>query len=110
MAVNNYHNIKIGIDIGTSKVVCLIAESSSDGINVIGLGSHPSRGLRDGVVVDIEATVNAIRKATERAEMMSGIAVNKAYVGISGGSSCGPIQKEQFRLEIEKLKLVMWIK
>ena len=53
MAANNYHNIKIGIDIGTSKVVCLIAESSPDGINVIGLGSHPSRGLRDGVVVDI---------------------------------------------------------
>ena len=44
MAANNYQNIKIGIDIGTSKVVCLIAESSPDGINVIGLGSHPSKG------------------------------------------------------------------
>ena len=45
MAANNYQNIKIGIDIGTSKVVCLIAEASPDGINVIGLGSHPSSCL-----------------------------------------------------------------
>ena len=104
MAANNYQNIKIGIDIGTSKVVCLIAESSPDGINVIGLGSHPSKGLRDGVVVDIESTVNAIRQATERAEMMSGIAVNKAYVGISGGSSCGLNSEGAVQIRDRKVK------
>ena len=89
MASNIYQNIKIWIDIGTSKVVCLITESTSDGLKVLGLGSHPSRGLKNGVVVDIESTVSAIREATNKAELMSGIRVNQAYVGISGGSSCG---------------------
>ena len=89
MASNIYQNIKIGIDIGTSKVVCLITESTSDGLKVLGLGSHPSRGLKNGVVVDIESTVSAIREATNKAELMSGIRVNQAYVGISGGSSSG---------------------
>ena len=89
MASINNQNIKVGIDIGTSKVVCLVVESIDDGLNVLGLGTHPSKGLKNGVVVDIESTVQAIQEATNKAELMSGIRVHQAYVGISGGSSNG---------------------
>ena len=89
MASINNQNIKVGIDIGTSKVVCLVVESNADGLNVLGLGTHPSKGLKNGVVVDIESTVQAIQEATNKAELMSGIRVHQAYVGISGGSSNG---------------------
>ena len=53
MANNNKNNLRVGIDIGTSKVVCIIAENTSEGINVLGLGIQNSIGLRDGVIVDI---------------------------------------------------------
>ena len=49
----NNQNIKVGIDIGTSKVVCLIVESNPEGLKVLGLGTHPSKGLKNGVVVDL---------------------------------------------------------
>ena len=86
---SNKNNIRVGIDIGTSKVVCIIAENTSEGINVIGLGIQNSLGLRDGVIIDIESTVSAVKEAVSKAELMSGKQVTKAHVGISGGSVNG---------------------
>ena len=79
---SNKNNIRVGIDIGTSKVVCIIAENTSEGINVIGLGIQNSLGLRDGVIIDIESTVSAVKEAVSKAELMSGKQVTKAHVGI----------------------------
>ena len=69
---SNKNNIRVGIDIGTSKVVCIIAENTLEGINVIGLGIQNSLGLRDGVIIDIESTVSAVKEAVSKAELMSG--------------------------------------
>jgi len=78
-------NVIVGLDIGTSKIACVVAESSPDGrIDVIGIGKHPSRGLRKGVVVNIESTVESIRLAVEEAEMMAGVDINSVFVGIAG--------------------------
>jgi len=74
-----------GIDIGTTKTCCVIAERRDDGIDVIGLGTHPSKGMRRGVVIDIEATVQSIRRAVDEAELMAGCEINSVYVGIAGG-------------------------
>lgn len=73
------------LDIGTSKVVALIAEvTEQDKINVIGIGSQPSRGLKKGVIVNIDATVKAIQKATEAAEHMADCQIENVCVGIAG--------------------------
>ena len=65
-------NLLVGLDIGTSKVVAAVAELSPDGrLEIIGMGSHDSKGLKKGVVVNIEATVNAIQRALEEAELMA---------------------------------------
>ena len=101
----NNQNIKVGIDIGTSKVVCLIAESNPEGLKVLGLGTHPSKGLKNGVVVDIESTVSAIQEATDKAELMSGIRVHQAYVGISGGSSNGLNSEGVVPIKDKKVKI-----
>ena len=85
MASNGSNNIRVGIDIGTSKVVCLIAEYVDYELRVIGLGSQTSQGLKNGVIVDIESTVSAIESAVNDAELMSGKQVASAFVGISGG-------------------------
>lgn len=78
-------NLIIGLDIGTSKVVALVGEVGPEGkINVIGYGSHPSKGLKRGVVVNIESTVQSISRAVEEAELMAGCEVHSAYTGIAG--------------------------
>ena len=75
----------VGLDIGTSKVVAVVGEVDSEGtIEVVGIGSHPSRGMKKGVVVDIESTVNAIQRAVEEAELMAGCQIHSVYVGIAG--------------------------
>ena len=85
MAKKLERNIITGLDIGTSKVVALVGEVTSDGvIEVIGMGRHPSRGLKRGVVVDIEATVNSIQRAVQEAELMAGCDVRSVYTGIAG--------------------------
>jgi cell division protein FtsA len=77
--------VLVGLDIGTSKIACVVAESSPDGkVDVIGIGTHPSRGLRKGVVVNIESTVESIRLAVEEAELMSGVDIQSVFVGIAG--------------------------
>ena len=75
----------VGLDIGTSKVVAVVGEVDVEGvIEVVGIGSHPSRGMKKGVVVDIESTVNAIQRAVEEAELMAGCQIHSVYVGIAG--------------------------
>ncbi len=78
-------NLIVGLDIGTSKVVAVVAELTPDGrIEIIGLGSHESRGLKKGVVVNIEATVYAIQRAIEEAELMADCKIVRVYTGIAG--------------------------
>ena len=78
-------NLLVGLDIGTSKIVCIVAEVMSDGrLEVIGMGSSASRGLRRGVVVNIESTVNAIQRALEEAELMADCKIRDVYTGIAG--------------------------
>jgi cell division protein FtsA len=75
----------VGLDIGTSKVVALVgAITPVDGIEIIGIGYHPSRGLKKGVVVNIESTVQSIQRAVEEAELMAGCQINSVYAGIAG--------------------------
>ena len=76
--------IIVGLDIGTTKICAIAAEVLEDEINIIGLGSHPSTGLRKGSVVNIESTVDSIRKAVEEAELMAGCDISSVYVGIAG--------------------------
>jgi cell division protein FtsA len=78
-------NLIVGLDIGTSKVVAIVGEMTSDRqIEVIGIGSHPSRGLKKGVVVNIESTVQSIQRAVEEAELMAGCEIHSVYAGIAG--------------------------
>ena len=75
----------VGLDIGTSKIVAIVAEVKPDGgFEIIGMGSHPSRGLKKGVVVNIETTVNAIQRALEEAELMADCKIREVYTGIAG--------------------------
>ncbi|MFP4444887.1 MAG: cell division protein FtsA, partial [Desulfosudaceae bacterium] len=78
-------DIIVGLDIGTTKICAVVGEKEGNNINVIGIGMHPSEGLRKGVVVDIESTVTSIKKAVEEAELMAGCEISNAYVGIAGG-------------------------
>ena len=75
----------VGLDIGTSKVVGMVGEVGPDGeIEVVGIGSHPSKGMKKGVVVNIESTVQSIQRAVEEAELMAGCQIHSVYVGIAG--------------------------
>lgn len=85
MAAKN-QNLIVGLDIGTTKIVCLVADQQQDGrLDIIGIGTHPSKGLRKGVVIDIDLTVESIRMAVDEAEMMAGVEINTVYAGIAGG-------------------------
>lgn len=78
-------NLMVGLDIGTSKIVAIVAEAKPDGdFEIVGMGSHPSRGLKKGVVVNIESTVNAIQRALEEAELMADCKIKEVYTGIAG--------------------------
>lgn len=78
-------NLIVGLDIGTSKIVCIVSEVQPEGtLQVIGMGTHPSKGLRRGVVVNIESTVNAIQRALEEAELMADCKIREVYTGIAG--------------------------
>jgi cell division protein FtsA len=75
----------VGLDIGTSKVVAVVGELAAENtIEVIGIGSNPSRGLKRGVVVNIESTVQSIQRAVEEAELMAGCEINTVFAGIAG--------------------------
>lgn len=89
MADTEGNEIIAGLDLGTTKVCAIVAEVTEDGLDVIGVGSVPSRGLRRGVVVNIESTVQAIRAAVEQAETMAGVDIRTVYAGISGSHVAG---------------------
>ena len=85
MAKRIEKNMIVGLDIGTSKVVAIVGEVTADaGIEIIGIGSHPSRGMKKGVVVNIESTVHSIQRAVEEAELMAGCQIHSVYAGIAG--------------------------
>ncbi len=77
--------IIVGLDIGTTKVAAVVGETTEDGIDIIGIGSHPSAGLHKGVVVNIDATCASIKKAVEDAEQIAGVDINTVFAGIAGG-------------------------
>ena len=78
-------HIVVGLDIGTTKICAIVAQVTPDeGVNIIGVGSSPSRGLRKGVVVNIDSTVESIKKAVEEAELMAAVQINSVYIGIAG--------------------------
>ena len=75
----------VGLDIGTTKVAAIIGEVTESGVDIIGVGTCPSEGLRQGVVVNIEATTNSIAQAIQEAEQMAAVEVQSVFVGIAGG-------------------------
>jgi cell division protein FtsA len=77
------------LDIGTTKICAVVGEAADGDINIIGIGTHPSIGLRKGVVVNIESTVDSIKKAVEEAELMAGCEIRSVYAGIAGGHITG---------------------
>jgi cell division protein FtsA len=105
-------NLIVGLDIGTSKVVAVVAELMPDGrLEVIGMGNHESKGLKKGVVVNIESTVNAIQRALEEAELMAGVRIQRVFTGIAGshiksfnGNGMVPIKdKEVSSLDVNRV-------
>jgi cell division protein FtsA len=85
-AVGKHSRQVVGLDIGSTKISAVVGEVTSEGeLEIIGIGSRPSKGTRKGVIVDIKSTVNAILKAVEDAEMMAGTRIDAVYVGIGGG-------------------------
>ncbi|HEY3306453.1 MAG TPA: cell division protein FtsA [Candidatus Binatia bacterium] len=79
------NSLVVGLDIGTSKVCAIVGEMTERGVEVIGVGSHLSQGLRKGVVINIESTVESIKKAVQEAELMAGCEINSVFTGIAGG-------------------------
>jgi cell division protein FtsA len=85
MSQGQQKNMLVGLDIGTSKVVAIVGEMTTEGgVEIVGLGSHPSRGMKKGVVVNIESTVQSIQRAVEEAELMAGCRIHSVYAGIAG--------------------------
>ena len=85
MAKKTERNLLVGLDIGTSKVVAIVGRITTDRrVEIVGIGSHPSRGLKKGVVVNIESTVQSIQRAIEEAELMAGCQIHSVYAGIAG--------------------------
>lgn len=78
-------NLIVGLDIGTTKICCIVGHMSEDGLEIVGIGTSPSRGMRKGVVINIESTVAAIRKAIREAELMAGCEIKSVFAGIAGG-------------------------
>jgi cell division protein FtsA len=83
--VSRKDNLIVGLDIGTTKICAIVAEVTEAGVDIVGIGTHPSKGLRKGVVVDIDATVDSIKHAVEEAELMADCEITSVYAGIAGG-------------------------
>src|SRR5207302_8281967 len=83
-------NVIAGLDVGTTKICCVIAEWSPDGnLEIVGVGTNPSRGLRKGVVVNIDSTVESIKRAVGEAEEMAGVEIASVIAGVAGGGIPG---------------------
>jgi cell division protein FtsA len=87
--MSNNGEIIVGLDIGTTKICAVVGEVNEDGVDIVGMGTHPSEGLRKGVVVNIDTTVNSIKKAVEEAELMAGCEISNVITGIAGGHIMG---------------------
>lgn len=75
-----------GLDVGTTNTIAIVAEPKESGeLHVVGIGTHPSRGLRKGVVINLDATTEAMRKAVEEAELMAGVQIERTYAAVAGG-------------------------
>ena len=86
MAKKNPESVLVGLDLGTTKVCAIVGEVKDGGqVDIIGIGISPSHGLKKGVVVNIDSTVESIKKAVQEAELMAGVQINSVFVGISGG-------------------------
>lgn len=87
--MSNKKDFVVGLDIGTTKICCIVGEVAEAGpnpvIDIIGIGTAPSNGLRKGVVINIDSTVDSIAKAVEEAELMAGVEISTVYTGIAGG-------------------------
>ncbi|MEE8254720.1 MAG: cell division protein FtsA, partial [Nitrosomonadaceae bacterium] len=110
--VNENRSLIVGLDIGTSKIVVIAAEVDSEGgFEIIGMGSHLSRGLKKGVVVNIETTVNAIQRALEEVELMANCRIREVYTGVAGNhiksfNSHGMVaikDKEVSQIDVERV-------
>jgi len=77
-------NLIVGLDIGTTKICAIVGEINDGGVDIVGIGTHSSKGIRKGVVINIDATVESIRKAVEEAELMAGAEITSVYCGIAG--------------------------
>src|SRR5262245_33191332 len=105
------NSIVVGLDIGTSKVCAVSGAMTAKGVETSGVGSHSSQGLREGVVINIEATVNSVRRAIEEAELMAGCEIHTVFTSISGAhikafSSHGIVavkNKEVTQRDLEKV-------
>ena len=84
MAKSKSSEIIVGLDIGTTKIACIVGEVTEDGVDIIGIGTAPSKGMRRGNVVNIDATVSSIRQAVDEAENMAGCEISSVYAAISG--------------------------
>ncbi len=85
MAKKTERNILVGLDIGTSKVAAVVGECvNHDELEIIGIGLAPSKGLKKGVVVNLESTVHSIQRAVEEAELMAGCQIKSVFAGIAG--------------------------
>ncbi len=84
MAKPKSSEIIVGLDIGTTKIACIAGEMTEDGVDIIGIGTAPSKGLRRGYVVNIDATVSSIQQAVDEAENMAGCEISQVYAAISG--------------------------
>lgn len=80
----NDNNYVVGIDVGTTKICAIVGVETPTGVDIIGIGSAPSRGLRRGMVVNLDATIESMRKAIDEVELMAGVEVHRALIGIAG--------------------------
>lgn len=112
MSASSEGNLIVGLDIGTSKVVAIVGELGDAGeLEIVGIGSHRSTGLKKGVVVNIESTVQSIQRAVEEAELMAGCNIHSVYVGIAGNhirsmNSHGIVairDREVYELDVERV-------
>ena len=87
--MQGHDKLLVGLDVGTTKICAVVGEINGGEINIIGVGTHPSIGLHKGVVVNIESTVESIKKAVEEAELMAGCEISSVYAGIAGGHITG---------------------
>lgn len=82
---NHKENLIVGLDIGTTKICAIVGNLTDEGLDIVGIGTSPSRGLRKGVVINIESTVESIQKALQEAELMAGCEIKSVFAGIAGG-------------------------